>query len=620
SITNVTAAATGIYTVTVTNANGCSATATVSVVINQLPAIPTLTPNKSSICIGETTNITASGCSGTILWSTGQTTNVISVSPTTTTTYTATCTASSTGCMSEPASVQITVIQTDPITVSACAPGTSAINPTSSAEGFNIFVQNGIVLKAGNVDAGMATGGNITLDGSTNINGNNPNGYATKPTIGGDITYFYTGGKIIYTSGSGINVNGNGYAKVGDITGSTFYPNGSNARITKGGFDTTPSVNVNTSQAAGTWQNGIGSIDFNTAFSSLQATASSMSTQVNTIAPTFDPGNTSQPKLTLQTGTNVWNVTGTQLNAYSTIVFNNYPDASKPLLINVNASGSFTLTLPNISGIGDVQGQYIIWNFYNTTNLTLSNSSTTMKGTLFAPNADLTKNSSSNIDGQVIAKSFMMDGGGSISNQRFNTTVAAGTTTDCPPVCAGSAVTLRASGCTSTVTWSGGNITATGTSTVVNPTTTTTYTATCGTGVCTSSANITVEVVPTPTVSVNDVIICNGQAATLTATGCNGTVVWNNGSTTTTITVTPTGTGTYSYTAICKLTTNGVECTASATATITVNSLPVSTANSNTPVCVGKTLNLTSSGGTSYSWVGPNSYSSTVQNPSITNV
>ncbi|GAA4378188.1 hypothetical protein GCM10023186_14380 [Hymenobacter koreensis] len=45
----------------------------------------------------------------------------------------------------------------------------------------------------------------------------------------------------------------------------------------------------------------------------------------------------------------------------------------------------------------------------------------------------------------------------------------------------------------------------------------------------------------------------------------------------------------------------------------------VATAGSNSPLCAGGTLNLTASGGTSYSWTGPNGFSSTQQNPSIAN-
>lgn len=53
---------------------------------------------------------------------------------------------------------------------------------------------------------------------------------------------------------------------------------------------------------------------------------------------------------------------------------------------------------------------------------------------------------------------------------------------------------------------------------------------------------------------------------------------------------------------------------------VIVHPLPVVTISSNTPLCVGQTLNLTSSGGTGYSWTGPNSYTSLIQNPSRANV
>ncbi|RZJ56171.1 MAG: T9SS type B sorting domain-containing protein [Flavobacterium sp.] len=41
---------------------------------------------------------------------------------------------------------------------------------------------------------------------------------------------------------------------------------------------------------------------------------------------------------------------------------------------------------------------------------------------------------------------------------------------------------------------------------------------------------------------------------------------------------------------------------------------------SNSPVCIGKTLELKASGGTTYLWTGPNGFTSTDQNPIITNV
>ncbi|MBA3829246.1 MAG: gliding motility-associated C-terminal domain-containing protein [Taibaiella sp.] len=72
-------------------------------------------------------------------------------------------------------------------------------------------------------------------------------------------------------------------------------------------------------------------------------------------------------------------------------------------------------------------------------------------------------------------------------------------------------------------------------------------------------------------------------------------------------------------------TTDGAGCiSVPATTTVTVKPLPLApTASSNTPVCQGATLLLNASSntaGVTYSWTGPNSFVSTAQNPSITNV
>lgn len=73
--------------------------------------------------------------------------------------------------------------------------------------------------------------------------------------------------------------------------------------------------------------------------------------------------------------------------------------------------------------------------------------------------------------------------------------------------------------------------------------------------------------------------------------------------------------GTYTVTHIIV---NGV-CTATTTTVVVVNPQPTPIIGSNSPVCVSNNINLTSGGGTSYSWSGPNSFASLTQNPIITN-
>ncbi|MDP4760111.1 MAG: gliding motility-associated C-terminal domain-containing protein [Crocinitomicaceae bacterium] len=81
------------------------------------------------------------------------------------------------------------------------------------------------------------------------------------------------------------------------------------------------------------------------------------------------------------------------------------------------------------------------------------------------------------------------------------------------------------------------------------PTTTTTYTLTATSNGCTANDQVVVTVNPTPVVSVNNVVVCSGQTATLTATPsiAGGTYLWSPGNeTTSSISVTPNATTNYS--------------------------------------------------------------------------
>ncbi|MCX6199292.1 MAG: GH25 family lysozyme [Bacteroidetes bacterium] len=91
--------ATGTYSVTVTDANTCTAGNSQSVTVNQIPTA-TISPASISICNGASTTLTASG-GGTYAWSTNEITSAISVSPSTNISYTVTvslnnCTATAT--------------------------------------------------------------------------------------------------------------------------------------------------------------------------------------------------------------------------------------------------------------------------------------------------------------------------------------------------------------------------------------------------------------------------------------------------------------------------------------------------------------------------------------------
>ncbi len=182
-------------------------------------------------------------------------------------------------------------------------------------------------------------------------------------------------------------------------------------------------------------------------------------------------------------------------------------------------------------------------------------------------------------------------------------------------VCFGSSTTLTGPNGATSYEWSPGG--ATTQSISITPSTTITYTC-IASGVCgfkqTLTKKITVNSVPTVSInSGNPVSVCNTSSVNLTASGTTS-YVWSTGATTATISVSPSTTTVYTVTG-----TNGNGCFATASVSVTVYPMPnaIATNGANGTSCNGDTINLVSSGGTSYSWTGPNSFSSTSQNPTI---
>ena len=144
---------------------------------------------------------------------------------------------------------------------------------------------------------------------------------------------------------------------------------------------------------------------------------------------------------------------------------------------------------------------------------------------------------------------------------------------------------------------------------------------------CTAFADVTITqpaaALGVTTTQVN-VACFNGTTGTATAIPAGGTAPytysWNTTPAQNTATATGLAAGTYRITI-----TDANLCTAFTDVTITQPAALVTIASSNSPTCVNTILNLTSSpsGGTpiySYSWTGPNGFTSTLQNPSIPNV
>ena len=163
-------------------------------------------------------------------------------------------------------------------------------------------------------------------------------------------------------------------------------------------------------------------------------------------------------------------------------------------------------------------------------------------------------------------------------------------------ICVGGTASLTASGA-STYLWNPSNSTANPLS--INPTITTSYsvigTSTFG---CKDTAYTSVKVNPDPTITVNDATICQGDFATLTASGAS-TYSWNSTQTTNPITVSPPVTTTYTV-----IGTDINNCIGTASSIVTVNPRPTITLDS-VGICQGKTAVMAAQGGApnyTYTW------------------
>ncbi len=145
------------------------------------------------------------------------------------------------------------------------------------------------------------------------------------------------------------------------------------------------------------------------------------------------------------------------------------------------------------------------------------------------------------------------------------------------------------------------------------------YSVTVSVGSCTATATttVTINALPTPTISSNTPL-CAGQNLVLNGSGgityqWSGPSAFSNATSSPTLNnVTVANAGTYTL-----LVSNANSCTNIAVHNVVVNPLPNPVVGSNGPVCINTSIQLTATGGTSYSWSGPNGFTSLLQNPSI---
>lgn len=135
--------------------------------------------------------------------------------------------------------------------------------------------------------------------------------------------------------------------------------------------------------------------------------------------------------------------------------------------------------------------------------------------------------------------------------------------------------------------------------------------------------NVTVNPLPNPTISGNFNVCVNSSGNTYTTEAGMTNYAWTiigdititagGGATDNSVTLTVNSAGPH---IICAGYDDANVCSAISCDTVYTN--PPATASSNSPICDGSALNLSATGGTSYSWSGPNGFTSTDQNPVIT--
>nr|MBP7184220.1 gliding motility-associated C-terminal domain-containing protein [Saprospiraceae bacterium] len=614
----------GTYSVTVTNNSGCTGSATITITANPRPNANITGVN--SICIGQSTTLTASGGSFYV-WSPIPSGNpIVNVTPTTTTTYNVTVT-NALGCTSTAQRiVTVNPLPTPSIAgASSICSGTSTVLTATGGSTFlwsNAQTTNSITVNSN--DLYIVT---VTQNGCTSTTEHNltvlPSPVAQ---ISGSTSYCVNSSTVLDASGGSTYEWSNNLGTTPSVTIST--PGMYEVTVTaSNGCTDTAQVNV-------TEQNNLNPLISGPSDICLGETAT-LDAGSGYDTYQWDYNNASTSTITVdQSGTyhlTVTNGAGCTGTATYTVNVHNYPLAAingitticSGLQTTITASGGSTYHWEDNSSnpIRNVDG--------GTYNVTVSESVCTSTASItIVENLTPTANITGNLD-----------------------------------ICTGSNTTLTASGGTSYI-WSNNDPTAT-----INVSTGGSYTVTVTSNGCTSTANAFVNEYPIPQAVINgSTSICNGSSTILIASG-GGTYMWSDNNTTQNITVSTAGTYTVTVTnngctssssvdvilstqlqfnitgnnAICNgastvldaglgfdtyiwspngetgssviATTAGVYsvtvsnssgCTGEASVTVTENSIPNPTIVGDLDLCTGEMNTLTASGGNAYEWSDAN--------------
>lgn len=603
TITAVTTAASGTYTVTINDGCASMTTATVTLVVNGAPTI-SVSPVTATFCSpGPGVTLTASGTSASYAWAPGATLSAVTgtsvvASPTAVTTYTVTGTAAN-GCVAS-ATTTITPATTPTVTVTSSASAVcinSSATLTASATAAGAYCQP--VYSTGTVFGDYVSLVQLNTLNSPSVGAATPY-YTLFPASGNTTTTLVAGSTYTITLTAGtytqndlaawIDFSQNGVLNdVGEKLGETDNVGASPAT-------TSFTFTVPLTAANGTTRLRVRDMDHGGTNDMDPCAAQSIYGETEdyiiTITGGVDPITfawSPATYLNATTGSTVistptaltpvtYSVIGTTAagcsdTATTTITVNALP------VVALSGSSSFCAgdsTL--LTGTGGGTSQWYL-NGVAIPGATAS--------TYYAVQAGVYNMTKTNLNGCVDSSAT----GITVVVNALPTVTASATPST---VCSGAMVTANGGGATS-YTWSGGisdNVPFPATATL-----TYTVTGTDANGCMdTASTTVTVNALPTVVANVTATVVCAGSSVTFTGSGAS-TYVWTGG-VSDGIAFTPVSTNTYTVTG-----TDVNGCVNTDVATVTVNALPVVMAMStDTVTCMNDIVTFMGMGASSYTW------------------
>lgn len=574
----------GNYSVRAISAAGCTSTVSnaIAVTVNPVPSTPVVDVNGvTTFCDGGSVTLAAPDAFA-YLWSTGESTQNITV--TSSGTYTLRI-ANNSGCTSEVSTAIVVTVNPTPVT------------PTVTAGGATTFCAGGsVTLTASAADAYLWSNGATTQS----ITVSTSDDYSVR-------TITAAGCTSAVSTPTTVTVNPVPTSLTVTSSGATTFCQGGSVTLTASGAENYLWSNGATTQSITVSASGN--------FSVVTVAAGCTSAISNTVAVTVNPVDAT-PVVTAGGATTFCAGGSVTLTASASTSYL-WSNGATTQSINVDAAGSYSVVGINASGCTTATSNAIA---VSVTPLPVFSSITAGGPTTICSGGTvtLTANTTSPVvwsTGET-TNSITVTAAGTytavaiangcttavvtapviIVNPTPNapTVVAEGPTT----FCSGNSVVLTATGGTSYL-WSTGETTS---SITVNAAGS--YTARVVNGACVSAASTSVDIVVTPAPATPSITasgptsLCAGGTVTLTANG-GTSYLWSTGETTNSITVS--ATGSYTVQSI-----NGACTSAASVATDVVVSptpaAPSISASGATTVCQGSTVTLIATGGTSYLW------------------